>query len=196
MRRDVRSILCALVLATGVASAQTRDPRTWINELKRLSVDQLVDVEVTSVSRAAQRLGGAAAAVTVVTDEDIRRSGATTVPDALRMVPGIYVGRRTSNRWAVSARGFRSINSEKLLVLSDTRSIYNATRPAGRHPEFGPPDQRGEIARDVYAKVAWGFWAGIRQCAGPCGRPSGLPSCGSRSPCRSRRSERPSMNAM
>jgi iron complex outermembrane recepter protein len=127
VRRDLRSflhfLLCAVVLTEG-ASAQTPDPRTSISELKKLSVDQLVDVEVTSVSRAAERLGGAAAAVTVVTNEDIRRSGATTVPDALRMVPGIYVGRQTANQWAVSSRGFSSINSEKLLVLSDTRSIY------------------------------------------------------------------------
>ena len=128
MRRDLRSVLhllvCAFVLYEGTADAQTPDPRTSIAELKKLSVDQLVDVEVTSVSRAAERLGGAAAAVTVVTNEDIRRSGATTVPDALRMVPGIYVGRQTSNQWAVSSRGFSSINSEKLLVLSDTRSVY------------------------------------------------------------------------
>jgi iron complex outermembrane receptor protein len=128
VRRDLRSLLhllaCAVVLTKGTAEAQTPDPRTSISELKKLSVDQLVDVEVTSVSRAAERLGGAAAAVTVVTNEDIRRSGATTVPDALRMVPGIYVGRQTSNQWAVSSRGFSSINSEKLLVLSDTRSVY------------------------------------------------------------------------
>jgi iron complex outermembrane recepter protein len=128
VRRKLRSVLrllaCAVVLTEATADAQTPDPRTSISELKKLSVDQLVDVEVTSVSRAAERLGGAAAAVTVVTNEDIRRSGATTVPDALRMVPGIYVGRQTSNQWAVSSRGFSSINSEKLLVLSDTRSVY------------------------------------------------------------------------
>jgi iron complex outermembrane receptor protein len=62
--------------------------------------------------------------VAVVTREDIRRSGATTIPDALRLVPGIHVGEQTSSAWAVSARGFSNVNSEKLLVLSDTRSIY------------------------------------------------------------------------
>jgi len=72
----------------------------------------------------AERLGSAAAAVTILTSEYIRRSGATTIPDALRLVPGIHVARQTSSTWAVSARGFSSVNSEKLLVLSDTRSVY------------------------------------------------------------------------
>jgi iron complex outermembrane receptor protein len=66
----------------------------------------------------------AAAAVAVLTQEDIRRSGATSMPEALRLVPGLHVARQTSTSWGVSARGFSSVNSEKLLVLSDTRSIY------------------------------------------------------------------------
>ena len=104
--------------------AQTPSPRTSIGALKKLSVEQLTDVEVTSVSRASERLGSTAAAVTVVTNEEIRRSGATSVPEALRLVPGIHVARQTANTWAVSSRGFSSIVSEKLLVQSDTRSIY------------------------------------------------------------------------
>src|SRR5688572_16239002 len=117
-------LLCGLVLNANDADAQTRDPSASIGDLKRLSVEQLIDVEVTSVSRAEERLAGAAAAVTVVTNEDIRRSGATTVPEALRLVPGIHVARQTSNTWAISSRGFSSVTSEKLLVLSDTRSVY------------------------------------------------------------------------
>lgn len=119
-----RVSLCALVLWSSPAAGQSRDPAPTISDLKKLSVEQLADVEVTSVSRAAERLVGAAAAVTVVTNEDIRRSGATTVPDVLRLTPGIHVARQTSNTWAVSSRGFSSVSSEKLLVLSDTRSIY------------------------------------------------------------------------
>ena len=92
--------------------------------LKRLSIEELMDIEVTSVSRTAETLSSAAAAVGVVTGEDIRRSGATTIPEALRGIPGLHVARRNSNSWAVSSRAFSSINSEKLLVLSDTRSIY------------------------------------------------------------------------
>lgn len=115
---------CGLVLDVDRSEAQGRDPAATITVLKKLSVEQLLDVEITSVSKAEERLGGAAAAVTVVTNEDIRRSGATTIPDALRLVPGIHVARQTSNIWALSSRGFSSVNSEKLLVLSDTRSIY------------------------------------------------------------------------
>ena len=116
-------LLCSFTLYSIRLHAQTGE-RTSIATLKKLSVEQLSDVEVTSVSGAAERLGGAAAAVTVVTNEDIRRSGATNVPQALRFVPGIHVARQTSNTWAVSSRGFSSIVSEKLLVMSDTRSVY------------------------------------------------------------------------
>jgi iron complex outermembrane recepter protein len=92
--------------------------------LKQLSLEQLMDVEVTSVSKGRESLLGAAAAVATVTDEDIRRSGATTVPEALRFVPGLYVAQETADSWSVSSRGFSGVNSQDLLVLSDTRSIY------------------------------------------------------------------------
>ncbi|MGH9373524.1 MAG: TonB-dependent receptor plug domain-containing protein, partial [Vicinamibacterales bacterium] len=98
--------------------------RPSVPELKKLSVEELMALRVTSVSRTLERLGDAAAAVSIVTAEDIRRSGATTVPEALRLVPGLHVARQTSSAWVVASRGFSSINSEKLLVLSDTRSIY------------------------------------------------------------------------
>jgi iron complex outermembrane recepter protein len=122
--RVLLHLSCAVLLCQSPAAAQTRSPNTSITDLKKLSVDQLTDVEVTSVSGAAERLGDAAAAVVVVTNEDIRRSGATTIPDALRMLPGIHVARQTSNIWAISSRGFSNVASEKLLVLSDTRSVY------------------------------------------------------------------------
>jgi iron complex outermembrane receptor protein len=114
-------MLCgALLAAPGLANNAPEQ----LDSLKRMSFEELMRVEVTSVSRTAESLRDAAAAVAVVTREDIRRSGATTVPDSLRLVPGIHVGEQTSSSWAVSARGFSNINSEKLLVLSDTRSIY------------------------------------------------------------------------
>jgi iron complex outermembrane receptor protein len=116
-------LLCAVAFRAADLGAQTVS-RASIGVLKKLSVEQLSDVEVTSVSRATERLGGAAAAVTVVTNEDIRRSGATNVPQALRFVPGMHVARQTANTWALASRGFSSVSSEKLLVLSDTRSIY------------------------------------------------------------------------
>jgi len=99
-------------------------PPASLDDLKKLDLGALMDVEITSVSRREEVLRDAAAAVTVVTSESMRRSGAETIPDALRFVPGMHVGQQTASSWAVSARGFSSITSEKLLVLSDTRSIY------------------------------------------------------------------------
>jgi iron complex outermembrane recepter protein len=95
-----------------------------IDALKRMSFEELMNVEITSVSRTEESIRDAAAAVAVVTRETIRRSGAATLPDSLRLVPGIHVGEQTASTWAVSARGFSSVTSEKLLVMSDTRSIY------------------------------------------------------------------------
>jgi iron complex outermembrane receptor protein len=104
--------------------ARAQEPARSIADLKKLSIEQLLNVQVTSVSRAEETLSGAPAALAVITNEDIRRSGATSVPEALRLVPGLHVARHTSSAWAIGARGFSSVNSEKLLVLSDTRSIY------------------------------------------------------------------------
>ena len=95
-----------------------------VQSLKQLSIDQLSDVDVTSVSRTRESLMGAAAAVAVVTNEDIRRTGALTVPEALRSTPGVFVAQDTANAWSVSSRGFSGVDSQDLLVLSDSRSIY------------------------------------------------------------------------
>ncbi|MFN7985229.1 MAG: TonB-dependent receptor plug domain-containing protein [Vicinamibacterales bacterium] len=89
-----------------------------------MSIEDLMNVDVTSVSRTNQRLADAAAAVFVVTSEDIRRSGATNIPDALRLVPGIQVAQIDANKWSVSVRGFNGRYSTKLLVLVDGRSVY------------------------------------------------------------------------
>jgi len=119
--RPVLGITYLLALAALPALAVETES---LDALKRMSFEELMNVEVTSVSRTEESLRDAAAAIAVVGRETIRRSGATTVPDALRLVPGIHVGQQTSSSWAMSARGFSSITSEKLLVLSDTRSIY------------------------------------------------------------------------
>jgi iron complex outermembrane recepter protein len=89
-----------------------------------LSLDELLDLEVTSVSKKSQPISAAAAAVFVITGDDIRRSGVTTVPDALRMAPGVQVAQVDANKWAISARGFSGRFSNKLLVLMDGRSLY------------------------------------------------------------------------
>lgn len=90
-----------------------------------LTLEQLLQVEVHSASKKAEPVAKAAAAVYVVSNEDIIRSGVTTIPDALRIVPGMQVARTDSNSWAISIRGFNSGLANKLLVLIDGRTIYN-----------------------------------------------------------------------
>ena len=83
-----------------------------------------MDVEVTSVSRTESTVGQSPAAIYVVSNEMIRRSGARNIPDVLRLVPGVDVARASSNRWAVSIRGFNGVYANKLLVQIDGRSVY------------------------------------------------------------------------
>lgn len=104
--------------------AQPSEAVSELHSLKQMSLDELMTIEVTSVSRKAEPYRQAAAALAVITADDISHSGATNIPDLLRGVPGLHVARQTTNGWAVSARGFSSVASEKLLVQSDTRSIY------------------------------------------------------------------------
>jgi iron complex outermembrane receptor protein len=88
------------------------------------SLEQLLNTPVTSVSKKEQALARTAAAVFVISQDDIRRSGADTIPDLLRMVPGVQVAQINANSWAVSIRGFNQKYSNKLLVLVDGRSLY------------------------------------------------------------------------
>jgi iron complex outermembrane receptor protein len=93
-------------------------------DLTALSLEELMNIEVTSVSKKEQKLSQAAAAVYVITQEDIRRSGATSIAEALRMAPGVQVARMNGSKWAISARGFNGRFANKLLVLIDGRSVY------------------------------------------------------------------------
>ncbi len=111
-------LLLACLLAPAPAQAQ------GAADIGQMSIEDLMNVDVTSVSRRAQRLQDAAAAVYVLTSEDIRRSGATSIPEALRLVPGVHVARIDSNKWSVSVRGFTGRYANKLLVLVDGRSVY------------------------------------------------------------------------
>jgi len=94
------------------------------DDLTQLSLQDLLQVPVTSVSKRKQPLSRTAAAVYVITQEDIRRSVATCLPELLRMAPGLHVARIDANKWAVGARGFGGRYSDKLLVLVDGRSVY------------------------------------------------------------------------
>lgn len=94
-------------------------------ELLDQSLEDLFDVEVTSVSKKPQKLASAAAAIYVISADDISRSGATTLPELLRSVPGLHVARIDANKWSVASRGFGGRFSNKLLVLIDGRNIYD-----------------------------------------------------------------------
>lgn len=113
--------LAAAVLATLALGAT---PAAWAQEnqekkadLTEVSIESLMNVEVTSASKKEQKLSRVAAAIFVITKEDIRRSGATNIADLLRMVPGVNVAQINANTWAVSARGFNFEFANKLLVL-------------------------------------------------------------------------------
>jgi len=115
----LQAVMLALSCIAGTTVAAER-----IDEFKRLSLEDLMDIQVTSVSRRPEKRSEAAAAVYVITPEKMRRWGVTSVPDALRMVPGLQVARIDANKWAITARGFNSRFANKLLVMIDGRSVY------------------------------------------------------------------------
>ncbi len=94
------------------------------DELMELSVEDLLNVEVISVAKKAKSLNDSPAAIFVITQDDIKRIGATSVPEALRLAPGLDVARIDSNKWAITARGFNGRFANKLLVLIDGRNAY------------------------------------------------------------------------
>ena len=112
------SILSCILLALPVQASES------IEGYLDLPLEDLLSMEVTSVSKKKQRLNEAAAAIFVITQEDIRRSGVTSIPEALRLAPGVQVARFDSNKWAISSRGFNGQFANKLLVLMDGRSVY------------------------------------------------------------------------
>ena len=104
--------------------AASTSPELSPQDLGQLSLEDLMSIEVTSVSRRAESLGQAASSVFVITGEDIRRSGATSLPEALRLAPNLQVAQKNANEWAISARGFNTELANKLLVMIDGRTIY------------------------------------------------------------------------
>lgn len=105
---------------SSLAYAEDFDPTT-------LSIEQLMNSKVSTVTRTEQKFSDAAAAVYVITQDDIQRSGATNIPGILRMVPGVQVAQISANEWAITARGFNGRFANKLLVLLDGRTVYSPT---------------------------------------------------------------------
>lgn len=116
--------LTALFILHGNAEGKERDRQNEEN-LVELSLEELMDITVTSVSKKEQKISQAAAAIFVITQEDIRRSGVTTIPEALRMAPGVEVAQVDANKWAITIRGFNNLFASKLLVMIDGRAVYS-----------------------------------------------------------------------
>lgn len=95
------------------------------NELGDLSLDQLLDLEVISVAKVPEKVTESPAAIHIITQEDLRRSGVQNIPEALRMVPGLHVYQIDANKWAISARGYSSRFANKMLVMIDGRTVYS-----------------------------------------------------------------------
>src|SRR3990167_2951321 len=123
MRIVIRLLALALLAGTLHTEALAQESISP-PDLLSLSLEDLMKIPITSVSRKEQRLDSVPAAVTVITHDDIRRFGITTLPDLFRLVPGMQVAQINSNNWAISVRGFNDLWSNKLLVLIDGRSIY------------------------------------------------------------------------
>jgi iron complex outermembrane receptor protein len=117
-----RRCLSALICCVSAPAAMALNS---VESLKQMSIESLMNVEVYTASKHLETTQSTASATYVITREELQRSGVTTVPDALRLVPGAQVGRVDANKWAVSIRGFASRESNKLLVLVDGRSIYD-----------------------------------------------------------------------
>ncbi len=109
--------LFSLTIVKGPVFAET-------DNLGMLSLDELLNVDVVSVAKLPEKMITTPAAVHVITGEDLRRSGVTSIPEALRMVPGMDVYRIDGNKWAISARGFAGRFSNKMLVMIDGRIVY------------------------------------------------------------------------
>lgn len=124
----LRRILLCLLLAAAAVDASFADDSEANPEgkarLTHLSLEQLGETEVTTVSKEPVKISRTPAAIFVITQEDIQRSGATSIPEVLRLAPGVEVSRIDSDKWSIGVRGFESHLSRSVLVLIDGRSVY------------------------------------------------------------------------
>lgn len=114
-------LICILITGRGEAA---KKPEITSSGLMKMSIEELMEVKIFSVSKKEEKLFQSPAAIYVITGEDIRRSGARSIPEALRLAPGLQVARIDANKWAISSRGFNRRFANKLLVLMDGRSVY------------------------------------------------------------------------
>ncbi|HEY8948099.1 MAG TPA: TonB-dependent receptor [Rhizomicrobium sp.] len=122
--------MVALAVASTAAAPAVAQQQVASADINKLSIEQLGNVEITSVSKRAQPLSDAPAAIYVITHDDIVRSGAMTIPEMLRLAPNLFVAQTSPSNYIITARGFSGNSaaqnfSDKLLVLIDGRSVYN-----------------------------------------------------------------------
>ncbi len=122
MSRFYIILFCCIALISAPLMAEESEPLP--EDLTTMSIEELMKIKITTL-RTSEKLSNSAAAVFVITQEDIQRSSATNIPDLLRMVPGLHVAKIDANKWAVSSRGFNGRFANKLLVLMDGRSLYS-----------------------------------------------------------------------
>lgn len=114
-----------LLLSSAIPTALGADTELSHSELAHLSIEELANTPIMSVSRRLQPVADAPAAIYVISAEEIRRSGSATLPEALRLAPNLQVARVDARNYAITARGFNNAFANKLLVLIDGRSIYS-----------------------------------------------------------------------
>lgn len=117
------AVVFVLVFLCAQGLSQTEDSLST-STLKKLSLEDLMNVEVTSVSKRSEKLIEAASAIQVITNDDIRHSGVKTLAEALKLAANLQVAQVNSSQWAISARGFNNVLANKLLVLIDGRTVY------------------------------------------------------------------------
>lgn len=113
--------MCACLISMGMCQRVYADNS---QDLTEMSLEALMNIEVTSVSKHKESTSEVATSIFVITKEDIRRSGVVSIPEALRMAPGLHVARIDTNRYAITSRGFNSLFADDLLVLMDGRTVY------------------------------------------------------------------------
>jgi TonB-dependent receptor-like protein len=135
--RVLQSVLTAVALGlvpfAGHSMAQTTGALPAPSVLKKLSVDDLLDIDVASVSKKKERLTLAPSAIQVITGEEIIRSGATSIPEALRLASNLTVAQVDSRQWAITSRGFNGTTANKLLVLIDFEGFSAAVAELGHY---------------------------------------------------------------
>ena len=154
------TFICLIVILMGTGFSRRVAAEA---ELTDLSIEELMSRKVITASKTKQNFSDTAGAVFVIHQNDLRRSGATSIPEALRMVPGLQVARVDANKWAISARGFNGRIANKLLVFIDGRTVYTPTF-SGVYWEIHDlvlEDEIGtfpvQVERSFYAQLKWKF---------------------------------------